>query len=73
MMIYLTSLVALITRANLDNPSTGKTCNDYEKENREKFRIDRKFISEETVTCPNLCCRAPIQKSEGCNHMSCVR
>lgn len=39
---------------------------DYEREQEAL-----KWMEEHTTPCP--CCRAQIEKSEGCNHMSCTR
>lgn len=54
------------------NAHVGKSCREYENENREKFRQDRAYLSKTSIRCPNICCRVPIYKSEGCNHMTCA-
>ena len=33
--------------------------------------LDDEYLRENAKRCPN--CRAPIQKTEGCNKMSCIK
>jgi len=51
----------------------GETCAQYKKRTREEFKRDVAFVSETAINCPNICCRTPISKVSGCNHMSCTQ
>mmetsp|Transcript_22645 Transcript_22645/g.31947 ORF Transcript_22645/g.31947 Transcript_22645/m.31947 type:complete len:412 (+) Transcript_22645:67-1302(+) len=51
------------------NAHPDETCSAYKKRNKKEFALDRQMVKKTSCTCP--WCKAPIFKSEGCNHMTC--
>lgn len=47
----------------------GGTCKEYEKKNKAVLKAAESFVSKQCMPC--IYCKAPVQKSEGCNHMTC--
>eukprot|EP00456_Euglypha_rotunda_P057594 TRINITY_DN4765_c0_g1_i4.p1 TRINITY_DN4765_c0_g1~~TRINITY_DN4765_c0_g1_i4.p1 ORF type:complete len:439 (-),score=-0.43 TRINITY_DN4765_c0_g1_i4:10-1326(-) len=51
----------------------GETCSQYKKRTKQDFKRDLAFVQETAIICPNMCCRTPISKVSGCNHMTCTQ
>ncbi|XP_064389474.1 uncharacterized protein LOC135337464 [Halichondria panicea] len=51
------------------HPHTPHTLDDEAKKVASQAQADARWIIRNTKPCPH--CRAPIQKNDGCNHMTC--
>ena len=49
----------------------GQTCRQYERQQRAAELATSAAIATHYRRCPNRTCRQPIEKSGGCNHMTC--
>lgn len=53
---------------------TGQTCTQYDNARRQRAedRASLELIAQLTKPCPGANCNAPIEKSLGCDHMTCM-
>ncbi|KAH7344057.1 hypothetical protein B0J17DRAFT_645191 [Rhizoctonia solani] len=54
---------------------SGLTCEQYESctKYKQENRASEEYIAKHAKRCPNLSCRRPILKIDGCDHMTCRR
>jgi ariadne-1 len=55
-----------------ENPHLPAHCGDYANWNK-LFGSSSFWIKRNAKPCPNLSCQVPIEKSTGCNHMTCEK
>lgn len=55
------------------NAHVGKTCEAYEREQRQEQKLNEAALSADSKRCPNAKCGIYISKSSGCNHMTCPK
>jgi hypothetical protein len=48
-------------------------CTAYDRALATEERLNDAYKSEHAKLCPNPKCKAPTEKSKGCNHMTCSR
>lgn len=51
------------------NAHMGMTCKEYERKNKKEFKKNMAVVKDAKI-CPG--CGAVVQKSYGCNHMTCI-
>jgi len=51
------------------NAHVGKTCKQYEKQNKREFKKSMRAAKKGSKICPG--CGAVVSKIDGCNHMTC--